>query len=756
ATAEDVAVSGSVAASDVEGDALTYGLADGGEPANGQVTVFADGSYTYTPDADFAGEDSFTVQVSDVDGATDTILVSVAVAGQNDAPTAADGTASGTEDGGAVTIDVASLIGDVETADGDLVVTASVDPQEGSVTVSGTVISFTPAANFNGTADVAYEVRDAGGLVASAVVGVAIAAENDGPAAAADAGFATAEDTALVITAAELLGNDGDVDGDSLTIASVQDAVGGTVALVGGNVVFTPAADATGTASFTYTVEDADGASSTASVFLTITPVNDAPASGTPVTASVDEDTSVTIDVLAGASDPEGDDLSVIAATSDDGQVAIVDNQLVFTPNADFNGIAEIAYTLSDGDRTVSAVATVTVNGVADQAVISGDASGFVGEDGILAPGTATGSLMVDDPDAGEDVFLVQAGQAASYGIWSVGADGDWSYTVDDANADVTAMNDGDVLTDSFTVTSADGTTKTVSVAIYGSNEIIVGTNGNDTLAGTAGRDEVTGLLGDDVIDTFAGADVIFAGGGADTVDAGGGDDIVNGEDAADTLSGGTGEDEVYGGAGNDTIVGSLDGTRDFYDGGSGTDTVDYTATTTSVRVNLGFAYALSDEIGLDRMANIERVVGGADADSLTGGMVSGVTLDGGQGDDTVIGGTGNDVLLGGIGNDAIRGFAGFDRIEGGAGNDTLTGDFNGDTFIFADGFGRDTITDFDEFNQFEKIDLAAVTNITDLADLFANHLTQVGANAVITDGSNTITIVNANIGDLDANDFIF
>ena len=588
------------------------------------------------------------------------------------------------------------------------------------------------------------------------MIGVAIAAENDGPVASADAGFATAEDTALVITPAELLGNDGDVDGDSLTIASVQDAVGGTVALIGGNVVFTPAADATGAASFTYTVEDADGASSTASVFLTISPVNDAPATGTPVTASVDEDTSVTIDVLAGASDPEGDDLSVIAATSDDGQVAIVDNQLVFTPNADFNGTAEIAYTLSDGDRTVSAVATVTVNGVADQAVISGDNSGFVGEDGILAPGTATGSLRVDDPDAGEDVFLVQANQAASYGTWSVGADGDWSYTVDDANAAVTAMNDGDVLTDSFTVTSADGTTKTVSIAIYGSNEIIVGTDGNDTLNGTAGRDEVTGLLGDDVINTFAGADVIFAGGGADIVDAGGGDDVVNGEDGADTLTGGTGEDEVYGGAGNDTIVGSLDGTRDFYDGGSGTDTVDYTGTTTAIRVNMGFAYALSDEIGLDRMANVERVVGGADADSLTSGVTTGVIFDGGAGNDGISGGTGSDTLIGGSGNDVIFGGAGFDRIEGGTGGDNLNGGFNADTFVFADGFGNDTITDFDEFNNLEKIDLAAVTNITDLADLFANHLTQVGANAVITDGGNTITILNANIGDLDANDFIF
>ncbi|MGH6637126.1 MAG: DVUA0089 family protein, partial [Polaromonas sp.] len=89
---------------------------------------------------------------------------------------------------------------------------------------------------------------------------------------------AATEDNALTIAPSTLLGNDSDIDGDSLSIVSVQGAINGSVALdVNGNVVFTPAANYNGPASFTYTVGDGSGGLDTATVNLTVNPVNDVP-----------------------------------------------------------------------------------------------------------------------------------------------------------------------------------------------------------------------------------------------------------------------------------------------------------------------------------------------------------------------------------------------------------------------------------------------------------------------------------------------
>lgn len=127
------------------------------------------------------------------------------------------------------------------------------------------------------------------------------------------------------------------------------------------------------------------------------------------------------------------------------------------------------------------------------------------------------------------------------------------------------------------------------------------------------------------------------------------------------------------------------------------------------------------------------------------------------DGDDRIFGGTDNDTLDGGAGDDLLSGDAGFDQITGGTGNDSLIGGYNADIFNFADGFGQDVIADFEALNPFERIDLSAVSAITDLADLLENHLEQIGENAIIdAGGDTTITLIGIDMNDLDATDFIF
>lgn len=329
-----------------------------------------------------------------------------------------------------------------------------------------------------------------------------------------------------------------------------------------------------------------------------------------------------------------------------------------------------------------------------------------------------------------------------------------------------------------------------------GGDDTLNGGVGSDTLSGGTGEDVINGGDGDDVINGDAGFDTIEGGDGRDTIDGGaqadsirggdgddrliggvgydniygeGGNDTIFGGDTADRLYGGDGNDEIhgginfgitvdglFGGAGNDTLYG--DGGFDFLDGGTGDDSLNGGLQADNLYGGAG-RDTLEGEDGLDRLFGgdgDDLAYGGTGDDGLFGEAGNDL-LDGGDGNDRFFGGTGNDTLLGGAGNDEIHGGAGYDTITGGTGNDTITGDFNADIFIFADGYGQDQINDFDALNDFEKIDLSGVSAITGLSDLISDHLSQVGSDAVIdTGGGDRITLINVDISDLDANDFLF
>lgn len=279
--------------------------------------------------------------------------------------------------------------------------------------------------------------------------------------------------------------------------------------------------------------------------------------------------------------------------------------------------------------------------------------------------------------------------------------------------------------------------------------DLLNGGDGADTLLGGNGNDRLFGNLGFDSLDGGVGNDTLYGGpSGNDTLKGGTGEDLIFGEAGADILLGDEGNDTLWGGTGNDLLIGGAD--DDWLDGGTGDD-------------------RLFGGTGSDSMA------GGQGSDLLFGEDGSDVMeggdgfdlLNGGAGDDTLLGGSGNDRLEGNLGADHLDGGAGDDELFGGngnssdtliggAGNDRLAGEAGTDLFVFADGFGQDVITDFDAFSSAERIDLGAVSAITDFADLLANHLSQSGANAFITDGINTITLLNVSITDLGAEDFDF
>ena len=170
------------------------------------------------------------------------------------------------------------------------------------------------------------------------------------------------------------------------------------------------------------------------------------------------------------------------------------------------------SFTVTTIDGTAQTV-TVTINGTNDAAVISGATTGSVTEDGgtKCEPPTVTGTLTASDVDNAPGFTAVNCPTAsdAGYGTFTMTADGVWIYTLDDSNCAVQALNVGDTLTDTFKVTSLDGTAQLVTVTINGTNDaaIICGTKEGSVIeAGGAAnsiscKPTATGTLTDTDVD---------------------------------------------------------------------------------------------------------------------------------------------------------------------------------------------------------------------------------------------------------------
>ena len=224
-----------------------------------------------TPDAGYVGPASFSYTVSDGNGGFDTATVNITVSAAPNQPPVA------TDDSGSTPVDTpltfapADLLGNDDAVDGDpLVISAVQDALHGSVAIVAGNVVFTPDAGYVGPASFSYTVSDGNGGFDTATVNITVSAAPNQPPVATDDSGSTPVDTPLTFAPADLLGNDDAVDGDPLVISAVQDALHGSVAIVAGNVVFTPDAGYVGPASFSYTVSDGNGGFDTATVNITV------------------------------------------------------------------------------------------------------------------------------------------------------------------------------------------------------------------------------------------------------------------------------------------------------------------------------------------------------------------------------------------------------------------------------------------------------------------------------------------------------
>ena len=262
-TNEDTPVNVNVVAndSDPDGDSLT--VTQIGTPSNGTATDNGDGTVTYSPNPNFNGNDSFNYTISDGEFSS-TAQVTVTVAPANDGPDANNDNGSTDEDT-AVTVDV--LANDTDTDGGTLTVTAASDPANGRVVVNSDSIDYIPDTNFHGNDSFTYTISDGQGGSDTAVVSMIVHSVNDPPDAANDSATVRKNRSGTI----NVLANDSDPDGDTLSVVSAAQPSKGSVAVnADGSITYTPRKGFVGTDSFTYTISDGNGGEDTATVTVTV------------------------------------------------------------------------------------------------------------------------------------------------------------------------------------------------------------------------------------------------------------------------------------------------------------------------------------------------------------------------------------------------------------------------------------------------------------------------------------------------------
>jgi large repetitive protein len=444
ATNEDSPVTIAILAndSDPDGDLLTVTTASA---ANGTVVINPDGTITYTPNTNFNGTDTITYTISDGNGGTAQAIVTVTVGAVNDPPVARPDTTTTAED---APVTVAVLSNDSDLDGNPLTVTAATAPNGTVVINPDGTITYTPNANFNGTDTVTYTISDGQGGTSTSTVTIIVVPVNDPPVAVNDVAT-TNEDAPVVISP---LLNDTDVDGDPLTITAASSLNGVVTINPDGTVTYVPNPNFNGTDVITYTISDGKGGTSIATITVTVAPVNDPPVAVND-TASTNEDTPVTVAVLANDTDLDGNPLTVTAATAGNGTVVInPDGSVTYTPNANFFGVDTITYTISDGQGgTSTATVTVTVASVNDVPVAVNDVAATNEDAPVRIP------VLGNDTDADGDPLVVTTASAPN-GTVLINPDGTITYT---PNAN---FNGTDTIT--YTISDGKGGTSTATVSV--------------------------------------------------------------------------------------------------------------------------------------------------------------------------------------------------------------------------------------------------------------------------------------------------
>ena len=463
---------------------------------HGSLAAFGDGSFNYTPDADFTGIDTFVYRMRDAsNNFSDSVMVTIEMLEGNRAPIGVDDQYTAVIN---TTLSIAApgfLANDIDLDGEALAATAILDNvNHGSLTAFGTgSFTYTPHAGFTGIDTFVYFMRDASNNFSDSVtVTIEVSSGGTTPVGTPDH-YIAPNDQALSIAAPGFLANDIDLNGETLTALAILDNVnhGALSAFGDGSFTYTPDADFTGIDTFVYRMRDASNNFSD-SVWVTIDVLP--PANRNPV--GIDDRFAALVGTalsvaspgfLANDIDPDGEVLTAVAILDNvnHGSLsAFGDGSFTYTPDADFTGIDTFVYLMRDASNNFSDSVMVTIVmlegnraplGVDDQytAVINTTLS-------IAAPGFLANDIDLD----GEALTAVAILDNVNHGSLSAFGDGNFTYTPD---ANFTGLDTFVYLMRDASNLFSDSVTVTIDVAAPNQPPVALASDITTECAGPAG-----------------------------------------------------------------------------------------------------------------------------------------------------------------------------------------------------------------------------------------------------------------------------
>ncbi|WP_394510071.1 tandem-95 repeat protein (plasmid) [Priestia aryabhattai] len=410
---EDTPLTNQIPAFDPDGDPLTFTLLNP-PPSNGSVVLGANGVFTYTPNLNYNGMDTFGVLVSDGKGGTSLSTVTLTIVPVNDPPVGGDRAVTTT-----INLPVTSSIPASDPDNVTLTYTLQQNPDNGAAVINqdGTFI-YTPNNNFIGNDQFTILITDPEGATALSTIFVTVL-ETNGTTTSQDLQISTDEDTP--VTNQVIATN---VNGNPLVYTIENPPINGVVTIDSNTGIFTytPNANFNGSDAFVVYITDNLGGNATASVIVTVIPINDSPIVPN-YQLTTNEDTPVTSMVIA--TDIDGNQLDYSLQNAPVNGIVNVglDGMYTYTPNANFNGTDQFTVLVSDGQGgTAISTITITVLPVNDPPV------GPVVVTLVTTEDTPVSSqITAFDPDG--EVLTYSLQDPPTNGVAVVNPDGTFTYT---------------------------------------------------------------------------------------------------------------------------------------------------------------------------------------------------------------------------------------------------------------------------------------------------------------------------------------